>query len=354
MQHTQAKPSVLVVDDTLDNLALVNEILKGTYRVRVATNGQRALDAARLSPPDIILLDVVMPVMDGYETCAQLKKDPRLRDIPVLFLTARADEDDERKGFALGAADYIVKPVSPPILLARVHTHITLKRSRDMLKRQNQDLDAEVQRRTRHIFVLQEASIMAMAALAETRDNETGHHLQRTKFYIQELACCLSREAAYRDILTPERIRNITVSAPLHDIGKVGIPDHILLNPGRLSAEEFELMKMHTIFGRDAILSAERLIGRAETFLTCAREIAYCHHEKWDGSGYPQGLSGEDIPLPARLMAIVDAYDALTAFRVYKDVVPHEQAVNIMMADAGTHFDPNLMGRCSGLPPLWR
>ena len=343
MLPDREKPVVLVVDDTLDNITLLNEILKDEYKVKVATNGEKALEVARNTLPDIILMDVMMPVMNGYEACRRLKENEKLRDIPVLFLTARSDEEDEKKGFTLGAADYIVKPVSPPILTARMKTHLALKRSRDILESQNHFLDEEIQRRTKDVSIVQEASIMAMAALAETRDYETGCHLQRAKLYIKELAEYMSKTEKFKDVLTPGKIKMIVISSPLHDIGKIGIPDHILLKPGPLTDDEYEVMKKHTVLGRDAIMCAEKLIGNMETFLTCAREIAYSHHEKWDGSGYPQRLSGEDIPLPARLMAVVDAYDALTSRRIYKEAITHEEAVSIIQADTGKHFDPDVV-----------
>ncbi|GAB1477178.1 two-component system response regulator [Bacillota bacterium] len=339
---TEEKPVVLVADDNFDNILLINEILKDFYSVRVATDGEKALKVAAKIQPDIILMDVMMPLMDGYETCRRLKQDENLKDIPVLFLTAKADADDEKAGFDLGAADYIAKPVNPSILSARIKTHLNLKKARDRLKDQNSFLNEEVNRRMKDISTIQEASIMAMAALAETRDNETGHHLRRTKLYIKCLGEYLGGSDKYKDVLTPKTISLITVSSPLHDIGKIGIPDYILLKPGPLTKEEYEIMKTHTAIGKESILSAEKLIGGAETFLTCAREIAYSHHEKWDGSGYPLGLKGEDIPLPARLMAIVDAYDALTSKRVYKEAVSHSKAVGIIKADTGTHFDPEI------------
>lgn len=343
MLREREKPVVLVVDDTLDNITLVNEILKNDYRIKVATNGEKALEVAKNTRPDIILMDVMMPVMNGYEACARLKQDEDLKDIPVLFLTALSDEEDEKKGFMLGAADYIIKPVSPSILTARIKTHLALKHSRDVLEDQNHFLDKEIQRRMKEISTVQEASIMAMAILAETRDHETGFHIQRAKLYIRELAEHMGRMEAYKAFLTPDRIRMIVLSSPLHDIGKVGIPDQILLKPGKLTPEEYEIMKNHAVLGGDAILSVEKLIGGAETFLTCAREIAYFHHEKWDGSGYPSGLSREAIPLPARLMAVVDVYDALTSRRIYKEAVSHEKAVSIIREDAGKHFDPDVV-----------
>lgn len=284
-----------------------------------------------------------MPGMDGYETCRRLKLDEVLRDIPVIFLTAKEEVEDENKGFDSGAVDYITKPISAPVLLSRVKTHLTLKRSNDFLADKNQYLEAEISRRMQEISLIQEVSVMAMAALAEMRDPETGNHIQRTKLYIKELATQLSRTEKYADILSPEHISLIVTSAPLHDIGKVGIPDHILLKPGKLTDEEFEVMKTHTTQGRDAVLRAERLMDSTETFLRFAKEIVYSHHEKWNGTGYPQGLAGEQIPLSARLMAVADVYDALTSKRVYKEAMCHEQAVEIIVGDAGRHFDPDIV-----------
>lgn len=343
----EENPVVLVVDDTIENILLINEILKNKYSVRVATDGFKAVQIAEKSVPDIILMDVMMPGMDGYETCKRIKENIKLKDIPLLFLTAKADVAAEQKGFDVGAADYITKPINPPILMARINTHLMLKQANDILKDRNKFLNDEVQRRTEDISVLQEASIMAMASLAETRDTETGHHLRRTRLYIRELAEHMGKIGKYAKELTPENIKKIVISSPLHDIGKIGIPDSILLKPGPLSEEECEIMKRHTILGKEAIESAEKIIGAEKTFLTCARQIAYSHHEKWDGSGYPQGLVEEEIPLPARLMAVVDAYDALTSKRVYKKAVSHKEAVSIIEADSGKHFDPDVV--CSFL-----
>lgn len=343
----EENPVVLVVDDTIENILLINEILKNKYSVRVATDGFKAVQIAEKSVPDIILMDVMMPGMDGYETCKRIKENIKLKDIPLLFLTAKADVAAEQKGFDVGAADYITKPINPPILMARINTHLMLKQANDILKDRNKFLNDEVQRRTEDISVLQEASIMAMASLAETRDTETGHHLRRTRLYIRELAEHMGKIGKYAKELTPGNIKKIVISSPLHDIGKIGIPDSILLKPGPLSEEECEIMKRHTILGKEAIESAEKIIGAEKTFLTCARQIAYSHHEKWDGSGYPQGLVEEEIPLPARLMAVVDAYDALTSKRVYKKAVSHKEAVSIIEADSGKHFDPDVV--CSFL-----
>ncbi|MNB97957.1 Cyclic di-GMP phosphodiesterase response regulator RpfG [compost metagenome] len=337
------RPVILVVDDTPDNIALLSGLLKDCYKVKVATNGEKALQIAKAAPPDLILLDIMMPGMDGYETCRRLMQDEVLREIPVIFLTAKEEVEDENKGFDSGAVDYITKPISAPILLSRVKTHLTLKRSKDFLADKNQYLEAEISRRIQEISLIQEVSVMAMAALAEMRDPETGNHIQRTKLYIKELATRLGRTEKYADVLSPEHISLIVTSAPLHDIGKVGIPDHILLKPGKLTDEEYEVMKTHTTQGRDAVLRAERLMNSTETFLRFAKEIVYSHHEKWDGTGYPQGLTGDAIPLSARLMAVADVYDALTSKRVYKEAMSHEQAVDIIVGDAGRHFDPEIV-----------
>jgi putative two-component system response regulator len=339
------KPTVLVVDDTPDNLTLMSGLLKDLYKVKIANNGERALKVAMTgTPPDIILLDIMMPVMDGYEACRQLKANPATRDIPVIFLTAKAEIEDEMKGFELGAVDYITKPISPPVVMARVHTHLQLKKVRDYLKNQNEFLDAEVQRRTEEVVAVQEVTILAMASLAETRDNDTGNHIRRTQFYLRALAEKLRKHERFCHLLDDGKTIDLLFkSAPLHDIGKVGIPDGILLKPGRFTPEEFEIMKSHTTLGRDAILAAEHRLGLELPFLSYAKEIAYSHQEKWDGTGYPEGLSGDDIPISGRLMAVADVYDALVCRRVYKEGMPHEKAVSIILESKGTHFDPDMV-----------
>jgi putative two-component system response regulator len=339
------KPTILVVDDAPDNLSLMSGLLKDLYKVKIANNGERALKVATTgTPPDIILLDIMMPVMDGYETCRQLKENQQTKDIPVIFLTAKAEVEDEMKGFELGAVDYITKPISPPVVLARVNTHLQLKKMRDYLKDQNVFLEAEVQRRTKEVVAVQEVTILAMASLAETRDNDTGNHIRRTQFYVKALAEKLRHNPRFSHFLDDDKTIDLLFkSAPLHDIGKVGIPDHILLKPGRFSDEEFEIMKTHCRLGRDAIISAEQRLGLDLPFLSFAKEIAYTHQEKWDGMGYPEGLSGDDIPISGRLMAVADVYDALICRRVYKEGMPHAKALGIIRESSGTHFDPDIV-----------
>ena len=338
------KPTILVVDDTPDNLTLITNLLKDRYRTKIATNGEKALKVAVTgTPPDLVLLDIMMPVMDGYEACRRLKADRKTSGIPVIFLTAKTEEADETLGFEAGAVDYITKPISPPILLARVETHLQLKAVRDFLVDKAVFLEEEVLKRTREVQMIQDVTIVAMASLAETRDNETGNHIRRTQNYVRVLAKQMQTHPRFRDVLTDETIELLYKSAPLHDIGKVGIPDRILLKPGKLTPEEFEIMKTHTTLGRDAILAAEARLDVSNSFLSLAREIAYSHQEKWDGSGYPEGLSGDDIPVSARLMAVADVYDALISRRVYKAPLSHDDAVAVIVEGSGAHFDPDLV-----------
>jgi len=338
------KAIILVVDDTPDNLTLMSGLLKDNYLVKVANSGARALKIAQSeTPPDLILLDIMMPEIDGYEVCRRLKVDNKTRDIPIIFLTAKTEVIDETLGFELGASDYITKPISPPIVLARVETHLAIKRVQDFLRDKNAFLAAEVNKRTAEIMAVQDVTINAMASLAETRDNETGNHIRRTQRYVKVLAEKLRFNPRFAHFLNDDKtIELLYKSAPLHDIGKVGIPDRILLKPGRFEPEEFEIMKTHTTLGRDAILQAEKDLGVEMPFLKYAKEIAYSHQEKWDGSGYPEGLSGDDIPISARLMAVADVYDALISRRVYKAPMPHEKAVGIIKEGKGSHFDPDM------------
>jgi len=337
------KPTVLIVDDTAENLTLMNGLLKDTYRTKVANTGERALKVAQgEGPPDLILLDIMMPGMDGYEVCRRLKSDAKTAAIPVIFLTAKTEVEDEQQGFDVGAVDYITKPISPPIVLARVKTQLTLKAAADFLRDKNAYLESEVGKRTREVQVVQDVTIMAMASLAETRDNETGNHIRRTQNYVRALAKKLQPHPLFKAYLDDDTIEMLYKSAPLHDIGKVGIPDAILLKPGKLTPEEFEVMKTHTTLGRDAIVAAEKLIDAPSTFLRLAREIAHYHQEKYDGSGYPEKLAGDAIPISARLMALADVYDALISKRVYKAPFPHDKAVAMIREGRGRHFDPHM------------
>ena len=346
MDAAEFKPraTILVVDDTPENLALMSSLLKDEYRVKIANGGEKALRIAQGDPPpDLILLDIMMPGMDGYQVLEQLKRDPVTSDIPVIFLTAKSEIDDERKGLELGAVDYITKPISPPIVLARVKTQLSLKAAADFLRHKAKFLEQEVAKRTREVRAIQDVTILAMASLAETRDSDTGNHIRRTQYYVRALAEHLKFHPRFAHFLTAANIDTLFKSAPLHDIGKVGIPDRILLKPGHFDAQEFQIMKTHAMLGRDAISHAEKSLGTDVGFLSMAKEIAMSHQEKWDGSGYPEGLSGDAIPISARLMAVADVYDALISRRVYKEAMTHEQAVQIIAEGRGTHFDPDLV-----------
>ncbi len=339
-----ARKTVLLVDDTPVNLTLMVDLLSNEHRVRVAASGARALEIARSTPPpDLILLDVMMPGMDGYEVITHLKANPVTADIPVVFLTAKSLIEDEERGLKLGALDFISKPISPPIVLTRVRTQLALKGARDFLADKATYLEQEIERRTAEVKDIQEVTILTMASLAETRDNETGQHIVRTQHYVRVLARKLQTHPRFAAYLTDAQIELLFKSAPLHDIGKVGIPDRILLKPGRLDPDEMAIMKTHTTIGRDTIEAAERRLGHEVPFLVCAKQIAHSHQEKWDGSGYPLGLAGDDIPIAARLMALADVYDALICKRVYKPAFPNDQAVAIIREGRGQHFDPDVV-----------
>ncbi|MEN9385212.1 MAG: hypothetical protein RL323_2355 [Pseudomonadota bacterium] len=354
---------VMVVDDNPENLMVLGELLEVHHKVRVCNSGEAAMASALISPlPDLILLDVMMPGVDGYEVLRQLKSEPRTTDIPVIFVTAKDAFEDEERGLKLGATDYINKPVNATILLARVQTHLELKHARDQLARQNAHLESEIQRRVRDIVLVQDVSIRALASLGETRDNETGNHIQRTQHYVSLLGKHLQNHPRFVNALHPEALDRIVKAAPLHDIGKIGIRDEILLKPGKLTLEEFEVMKTHAEIGGQTIEkaiqearkdafhwpSSQPLVNEYSgnpnstplEFLEVAREIAAGHHEKWDGSGYPLGLKGDDIPASARLMALADVFDALISRRVYKEAFPLEHVLQIIRNGRGNHFDP--------------
>lgn len=335
--------TILIVDDSPENLTVLSELLQPIYRVRAATSGRKALRIAVTAPrPDLILLDVMMPEMDGYQVFEQLRADPATCDIPVIFVTAMDNLEAELHGLDVGAVDYITKPVVPPIVLARVHTQLELKQAQDWLRDQNGYLETEVAKRMAENELIQEVSIRALAHLAETRDPETGNHILRTQGYVQQLAMYLRTHPRFASTLNDHYIQLLARSAPLHDIGKVGIPDAILQKPGPLTPEEWKIMKTHAQLGSEAIELAERDAAESVEFLSLAKEIAHWHHEKWDGSGYPDGLAGDYIPVSARIMTLADVFDALISRRVYKDPMPYNEVRDIIAAGRGRHFDPDM------------
>ncbi len=335
--------TILIVDDEPTNLHLLTGLLRPEFLVRATSSGESALRAAASAPrPDLVLLDVMMPGMDGYAVLARLRENPATRDIPVVFLTALGEAEDEELGLKLGAADYITKPIMPAVVLARVRTQLEAKQARDWLKDQNATLEAEVARRMTENDLTQRVSIRALAHLAELRDPETGGHILRTQGYVQQLAVGLREHPRFAATVNERYIDLVARSAPLHDIGKVGIPDHVLLKPGKLTGDEWAIMQTHAKRGSDAIEQAERDIEMPLAFLSVAKEIAHWHHEKWDGSGYPDGLAGDAIPISARLMALADVFDALISVRVYKPAMSHAEARDIIVAGRGKHFDPDV------------
>jgi len=272
-----------------------------------------------------------------------LREQPVTRDIPVIFVTAMEADADEEKGLALGAVDYLTKPIKPAILLARVRAHVALKQARDFLNDKNTYLEAEINRRMEENQRIQTVSIRALAHLAETRDPETGDHILRAESYIMALAKRLQAHPRFSDTFTDHYIQLLTKSAALHDIGKVGIPDYVLLKPGKLTGEEWEIMKTHAELGARAIELAQKDVGQPVEFLSLAVEIAHWHHERWDGKGYPDGLGGDAIPVSARLMTLADVFDALISRRVYKAPIPFEEARDLILAGRGSQFDPDVV-----------
>jgi putative two-component system response regulator len=366
------KQTVLVVDDTPENLTVLGELLQPAHRVRVANSGKQALRVANSAPrPDLILLDVMMPDMDGFMVLRELRANPQTRDIPVIFVTAMDTDGDEQHGLGLGAVDYITKPVRPAVVLARVNTHLELKQARDRLRNQNAWLESEIAGRMRDNLLMRDVSIRALASLAEARDMETGRHIRRTQAYVELLVESLRAHPRFSRFFSDAMARMVGMAAPLHDIGKVGIPDSILLKPARLTRDEYEIMKTHSVIGGDAIEQAMRgelseadfmvlqnhctlggdaldaAVGEFESaplaFLAVAKEIALWHHEKWDGSGYPHGLAGDAIPIPARLMALADVFDALASRRIYKEPLAFEATVATIRDGGGEHFDPDVV-----------
>ena len=340
---TDEQPSILVIDDTPGNLSLLNQLLREHYRVKLANSGPRGLELAAMAPPDLILLDIMMPDMDGYQVFQRLQSDPATRRIPVIFLTAKVGAEDEERGLAMGAVDFIHKPIAPSVVLARVRTHLQIRHWQTFLEDKSAWLQQEVESRVSEVFRLQEATIRVMVSLAEFRDECTGNHIRRTQDYVRLLADYLSRQPRDAGFLMPEQIDRIAKASPLHDIGKIAIPDHILLKPGRHTPEEFAIMQTHSVKGESMLLRSLHEMGGDNAMLRFACQIARSHHERWDGGGYPDGLAGEAIPLAARLMAVADVYDALRSRRPYKKAFDHAEAVDIIVQGKGSHFDPLLV-----------
>lgn len=338
------KPQILVVDDTKPNIEVVEGALaQENYDVHVALSGKRMLELVKRSVPDLVLLDVMMPEMDGYEAFRRFREIPGCENVPVIFLTAQAENENEMKGLSLGADDYIAKPFNQTLLKLRIRNQLERKFSRDSLESLVSQRSAQLLQKTKDLQKTLQVMLTSLGALAEFRDNETGAHLRRTQVVVRMLAQAMSREEKFRkDFPDEEIVEEYAVAAPLHDIGKVGISDEILRKPGPLADAEREKMKRHTTLGYQVLLSATQELNN-NPMVVIAAEIAKSHHEKWDGSGYPEGLAGERIPLGARLMAVADVYDALVSKRVYKEAYSHEKSVEIIHEGIGKHFDPDVV-----------
>jgi putative two-component system response regulator len=335
--------SVLVVDDASENLHMLVRILTAQgYKPRAVKSGRLALQSAEIDPPDLILLDIMMPQMDGHEVCRRLKANQRLKDIPVIFLSALDDADDKVKAFASGCVDYVTKPFRVEEVQARVDAQMKVRQLQMALEEHNRRLEDLVRDQVKEITASQMATIFALAKLAEARDDDTGQHLERVQTWCKLLAAQCAEQPAHRDEVDRVFVENIVHASPLHDIGKVGIPDAVLLKPGKLSPEEFAEMKKHATLGAET-LKAVRDKYPNNAVIRMGIDIARWHHEKWDGKGYPDGLSGTRIPLSARIMALADVYDALRANRCYRPAMSHEKSRAIILEGRGTHFDPDVV-----------
>ena len=331
--------TVMIVDDTPANLKILTEILRiNGYRVVAFPNGEMAISAANKNPPSLILLDIMMPNIDGFQVCEELKNSINTKDIPVIFISALNNSKDKTEAFEKGGVDYITKPFQPEEVIARVKTHISIFEMKNELIDYNHKLEEMVSEKVREISDSQKASSLALAKLTESRDYDTGKHIERVQSFCLILANEL-KNTKYKDDVTQEFLDLLYYAAPLHDIGKVGIPDNILLKPEKLSDEEFDIIKTHVTIGADTLKSVSEIYCNNK-IIEMGIEICRYHHEKWDGSGYMERLKGEQIPLSARIMALVDAYDAIRSERPYKKALGHKEACNLIIKDRDTHFDP--------------
>jgi len=343
------KKTIIMVDDNITNLTIGYNVLEPHYNVITLSSGALLLKALERKIPDLILLDVDMPEMNGFDTIVLLKEKEEYSDIPVIFLTAKSDTVSELEGLSLGAVDYVTKPFSPPLLLKRIELHLLVQsqklevtEQKQELERFNENLQQMVDEKTKTVVELQNTILSTMANLVESRDNVTGGHIERTQSYLRILLNGEWIDKTYWDEVATWDVDLLLQSAQLHDIGKISIDDSILRKPSSLTAEEFEKIKQHTVIGAN-IIEGIKSKTTQQSFLEQAKILALSHHERWNGSGYPEGLKGEDIPLQGRLMAIADVYDALISDRPYKAAMTHKQAVDAIKNESGTHFDPTLV-----------
>ncbi|MDR0620528.1 MAG: response regulator [Deltaproteobacteria bacterium] len=337
------RQKIMLVDDNTANLTMGKNMLKEAYEVYPVPSAAKLFDLMEHVTPALILLDVMMPEMDGYEAIQKLKSDERFADIPVIFLTSMNDENSELEGLSLGAIDYVIKPFSAPLLLKRIENHLLIVSQKAELKHYNDNLQAMVAEKTAQVFDLQNAVLSTLAEMVEFRDNMTGGHVTRTRKYLEVLVDKMLEEKIYHEEVLTWNLDFFLQSAQLHDVGKIAISDAILNKPGRLEPDEFDEMKKHVLFGVEAI---NKIAAKTteHSYLHHAAIFAGTHHEKWDGTGYPNGLKGYEIPLEGRLMAIADVFDALISKRPYKPPMPVETAINIIVEGSGAHFDESLVG----------
>lgn len=334
---------ILVVDDNETNLKILKLILeKDNYEVHTTHSPENVIEHLDTFLPDIILLDINMPRISGYDLCREIKFSEKYKDIPIIFISALSDAQDIVKGFQMGAVDYVTKPFKSEEVKARVSTHLKIKELQAELKRHNQFLEQRVREQVEEITKTQMETIFSLAKLAQSRDDDTGKHLERVQSYCYELAAELKENSAYSTYISDDFVHNIKHASPLHDIGKVGISDNILLKPGKLTDEEFAIMKTHTTIGYETLKEVHAKFGN-NSFIEMGMVIARSHHERYDGFGYPDKVKGEEIPLAARIMSIADVYDALRSKRVYKDAFSQEKSVSIILEGRGTQFDPVLV-----------
>jgi putative two-component system response regulator len=346
--------TVMVVDDNPANLKLMEDILlpRG-YEVSSFPRGRMALNAAAAAPPDLILLDINMPEMTGYEVCEELKASPHLSEIPVIFLSALNALEDRLRAFRSGGVDYMSKPFQIEEVQARVDTHVRLRRLQQEIEADNGRLQDLVQAQVKKIADAQMETIFAIAKLAEARDDATGRHLERIQTFCGLLAVGMSDQEKYKTTIESAWITNIYHASPLHDIGKVATPDRILIKPGPLTCEELAIMRTHAALGAQTLRTVHEKYPDNE-FITMDIDIAQSHHERWDGGGYPDGLRGEAIPLCARIVAVADCYDAMRSKRCYKEAISHDETCGIIVAEAGKQFDPDVVAVFSGLMDTFR
>lgn len=339
---TTEKKTLVLVDDNITNLTIGKSALSDNYAVFTVPSGEKLFPILEKITPDMILLDIGMPGMSGYEVIKRLKTNHLTTDIPVIFLTAKNDAGSELEGLSLGAVDYIAKPFSVPLLKKRIEVHLLLEEQKKKLKNYNNNLQKMVAKKTFALLELQDAVLSTVAEIVECRDVITGHHIERTQRYLAILIDALRKERLYIDVISSWNMKFLLPSAQLHDVGKIYIKDTILNKPGKLTTEEFAEMKKHAKYGRQIIERIEAKT-RENDFLRHAKIFAETHHENWDGSGYPYGIKGEEIPLEGRLLAIADVYDALSSERPYKEALSHEKAVEIILDAKGSKFDPALI-----------